>query len=214
MCRPDTEPNGNNDGSIADAPWILRLWLRLYRAIPSLIRDPNTGLDFTFSLFSAFALSCLRLCVDRFLLLSGWPERTRYTIETGMNLTSALHAAFLCSGLGVCLFCRGGPAYVPSARMDDKTAPLWWRDAAESLLQVCTGYMFFDGFFMYRDTERMGQGWTEFEVMIMGHHFCTVLYMLSCRALRAGHLSTMTLMFFGELTNPFMNGLFISRYAM
>jgi len=98
--------------------------------------------------------------------------------------------------------------------MDDKTAPLLWRDAAESLLQVCTGYMFFDGFFMYRDTERMGQGWTEFEVMIMGHHFCTVLYMLSCRALRAGHLSTMTLMFFGELTNPFMNGLFISRYAI
>jgi hypothetical protein len=50
--------------------------------------------------------------------------------------------------------------------------------------------------------------------LFLGHHLVTVLYMTSVRIIRAGHMSAMALMLFGEASAPIMNLWRISKTAV
>ena len=54
----------------------------------------------------------------------------------------------------------------------------------------------------------------DFEMLCLGHHLATSLYMISARVVGAGHLSAMMMIFCGEISNPFMNALFVTRFAI
>ena len=74
--------------------------------------------------------------------------------------------------------------------------------------------MIFDSFFLIVDTMNLGMELSEFDKIILAHHVLTSLYMTSCRVVKAGHMSAMILMLTGEITNPLMNGMFITRFAI
>lgn len=191
-------------------PRILSPWVHLYRSVPK-IYLPRTNLDISFSLVSCLALICIRLLVMRTLRASGWPYGSKMTTDAAASLTSVIHSLLLLPGVGACLFCCPSVPYVPSAKLDD--AASWYQDAVSALLSLCTGYMLFDSVFLYVDAVALNHHWTDFEWLILGHHVATVLYMSSCRYVRAGHISTMILIFAGECTNPLMNAMFTTRFA-
>jgi hypothetical protein len=76
--------------------------------------------------------------------------------------------------------------------------------------------MMFSSFFLGRDAKvTLGNmELSEFDYLILAHHALTSFYMISCRVVGAGHLSAMMCMFLGEITNPFMNGMFVTRFAI
>jgi len=195
---------------LSSTPRMLCPWVKLYRSIPKVFL-PGTHVDISFVLVSCLALICVRLVVIRILLACGWPERSKMTTDAAASLTSVTHSLLLVPGVGACLFCGAVP-YVPSAKLDD--APGWYQDAVSALLCLCTGYMLFDSIFLYVDSVALDHHWTDFEWLVLGHHVATVLYMTSCRAVRAGHISTMILIFMGEFTNPLMNSMFTTRFAI
>uniref|UniRef100_A0A7S1Z3C2 TLC domain-containing protein n=1 Tax=Trieres chinensis TaxID=1514140 RepID=A0A7S1Z3C2_TRICV len=194
---------------LRDAPRVLRPWIAFRRSVPRVEILP--GVDAAFPAVAAAIMTALRFGIDRVLLARGWPEGSTYTTETGMNASSATNAAFLTLGVGAVLFCGAVP-YVPSAKLAD--APRWWRDAAEGFLCWCTGYMVYDMAFIHYAAVNSEHGWEFFELACFIHHFATTAYMVSNLWIGAGHMSALMLMFTGELTNPFMNGLFISRFAI
>jgi hypothetical protein len=74
--------------------------------------------------------------------------------------------------------------------------------------------MIFDAIFNIRNSLMLGLELETFELLVLGHHFATTFYMVSARIVGAGHLSAMMLMLCGEISNPFMNGMFVTRFAI
>jgi hypothetical protein len=80
----------------------------------------------------------------------GWPADADATpasagkhlaTEASASLVATFHSLCLVPGLVACfLWYR----YSPSERLD--AAPRWWQEAAVALIQFCTGYMIYDGF--------------------------------------------------------------------
>jgi len=137
--------------------------------------------------------------------LLGWTDinRTRFCSACS---TSAVHSTILCQLLWNCLKV---PPHHPSTKMSSHPQAI--QDDVVALLQLCTGYMIYDylGMIMYNN-------WTlsPEDVVIFLHHLNTVIYMSSTRVLAAGHISTMTLMFWGEITNPIHNTFNVTRFAI
>jgi hypothetical protein len=52
------------------------------------------------------------------------------------------------------------------------------------------------------------------DILFLGHHIMTSLYMTSSRVVQAGHMSAMTCMLLGELTNPLHNMFMLGEVAM
>jgi hypothetical protein len=52
------------------------------------------------------------------------------------------------------------------------------------------------------------------DIPFMGHHVVTLIYMSQVRILGVGHISAMTMMFSGELTNPFQSSDSVVRFAI
>ena len=207
----------NNENSDEDdVPLLLRPLIVIYRSIPKLYLPRIRNFNFAFILFSALFLAAIRQFIFwKMLMYVGWPQYSKMTTDAASSLTSICHSIILCWYLSLCFFylstakCR----YVPSARMS--TFPLWWQDSASALLEFCTGYMIFDSFFLIWDTTYyLKMEISEFDKLVLAHHVMTSLYMASTRFVNAGHLSAMILMLTGEITNPLMNGMFTTRFAI
>ena len=91
-------------------------------------------------------------------------------------------------------------------------APTWWQESVHVLLQFCTGYMLYDAIFSMLLPNNFQI--KDDDVMFMGHHIITVLYMTSTRIIGAGHQSAMICMFLGEATNPFHNMWYFLEHCM
>eukprot|EP00563_Minutocellus_polymorphus_P004061 CAMPEP_0181043200 /NCGR_PEP_ID=MMETSP1070-20121207/12577_1 /TAXON_ID=265543 /ORGANISM="Minutocellus polymorphus, Strain NH13" /LENGTH=321 /DNA_ID=CAMNT_0023121505 /DNA_START=61 /DNA_END=1026 /DNA_ORIENTATION=+ len=190
-------------------PASLRPFVGIYDSIPR-IHVPFTDLDVSFTIISFFVLSIIRLVLFRVLVQFGWPSNSKMTLDSAGSLASILHSLVICYGTFVCLVTH--PKYVPSAKLS--AAPLWWQEAATALLEICTGYMIHDAVFLIRDCHMLGLQLSDFEILCLGHHLATSLYMISARVVGAGHLSAMMMIFCGEISNPFMNALFVTRFAI
>jgi hypothetical protein len=193
--------------------WILRPLLFAYQNLPPLIKIRT--LDVTFTLASFLCLSVLRIFIFQVLLSFGWPERSKMTTDAASSLTSIVHAVALCLWLSV-WFAKLGHyrKYIPSCKLSDHKDKNV-QDAATACLQFCTGYMLFDSFWLFADTYQLGlMPLTEFEMLVLAHHALTSFYMTSCRILQAGHISAMILMLTGEISNPLMNAMFTTRFAI
>lgn len=190
-------------------PASLRPFVGIYDSIPK-IHVPFTDLDVSLTVISFLVLSGIRLVLFRVLVQFGWPSNSKMTLDSAGSLASILHSVVLCYGTLMCLITH--PKYVPSAKLT--AAPLWWQEAATALLEICTGYMIHDAFFLIRDCHVLGLQLSDFEMLCLGHHLATSLYMISARVVGAGHLSAMMMIFCGEISNPFMNALFVTRFAI
>uniref|UniRef100_A0A6U3QUS2 TLC domain-containing protein n=1 Tax=Ditylum brightwellii TaxID=49249 RepID=A0A6U3QUS2_9STRA len=192
--------------------WLLRQLLSSYRSCPSFIKIG--GLDFSFTIASFLFISAFRVLFLQLLIYLGWPLRTKMTTDAASSLASIIHAALLCSWLSIFFAKLGWQNYIPSCKLSthkDKD----FQDVSTACLQVCTGYMMFDSFWLVKDTYDLGlQPLTEFDCMVIAHHFMTSFYMTSCRVIQAGHISAMILMLTGELSNPLMNAMFTTRFAI
>jgi hypothetical protein len=94
--------------------------------------------------------------------------------------------------------------------------PIWWNPTALALLQFCTGYMIYDAIcsILYYKWIQHNTSLSASDLMFLGHHIATALYMSSTRYIGAGHISALICMFLGECTNPFHNGYDILHRAM
>lgn len=190
-----------------------RLWNNVYNAVPK-ISFPYTNLNISFSLVGALFLISVRIVAFNALLVYfGWPNSMK-TAEAAGSVPSIVHSSLLCPGL---IFAFWKHKYSPSEHISK--GPSWWQDFVNALLQFCTGYMVSDAIFivLYRVDPSSGS-WApalEFgDLLFLGHHFATTVYMTQARVYQAGHMSAMMCMLLGELSNPLHNTYLISQIAM
>eukprot|EP00978_Attheya_sp_CCMP212_P027220 scaffold91019_cov49-Attheya_sp.AAC.3 len=189
MCRrsEDTEK---------DVPCMLRPTLSLVRALPK-IYFPGTKLEVGFTIFGTIFLIAFRYAAVAFLESYGWAANNTMTAMAAASVGSILHSFILVPQLGVLLMTQ---PFVPSARMN--SAPQWWQESADSMLQLCTGYMFYDcllSFVVDKWVPGVGIVYDDGDSMFVIHHIATVIYMTSTRIIGAGHQSAMICMFLGPV---------------
>ena len=196
MIQPGTAPSSP----------LLLFWSNLHRQAPKL-NIPGTNFNIGFTLCSAAFLSCIRLLMSQvFLHVLQWdPDNIRTGISTAYSV-SIIHSIILCAGLSVVLYHQ---PYNLLAKLKD--APLDLQEATVALLEFCTGYMVYDFTFMLHESN-----WTPHpdDYAFLAHHVVTTLYMSQCKVLGVGHVSAMSLMLTGELTNPCQSYHAISRYGI
>uniref|UniRef100_A0A7S4NBQ1 TLC domain-containing protein n=1 Tax=Odontella aurita TaxID=265563 RepID=A0A7S4NBQ1_9STRA len=213
---------GDDGDDSARAPLILRPWIHARRSVPKCIFPGTKDLDVSIIFIGAVALNALRLSFLRLLLHLGWPGESSdaeksggwdMTCEAAGSLTAIVHSLCIITGVAACLLSQ---PYSPSARMDE--SPRWWRDAADALLQLCTGYMVYDALVLLLD-----ENWdadlgrpvlAKSDWLFVAHHIATAVYMTTARLVGAGHQSAMMLMCMGEATCPLMNAHMILRLAV
>ena len=195
-----TIDNNNND----NIPGWIKVWLGLFYSIPKLISIPGTKLDITFTVVCSFALFAVKTLFQRLLEHSfGWPLHSTLTWDAAASMTGIFHSMNLLPPLWLLL--RSQP-YQPSGPLH--TAPQWWQDASQALIQFTTGYMIYDmtvNIFLLRWDKTEGLLLSSADYLYIGHHIATTFYMISTRLFQAGHISAMCCMFLGELTNPLFN---------
>jgi len=185
---------------------LVRLWGNLYATLPK-VYIPNTNFAIGLTLYSAFFFSSLRFFYDYvYVTILEFPSehpKTKYMAACTVSLT---HSLLLVPALWQVL--RSQP-YKPSAKIDG--TPLYYQNAVTALLQLCTGYMLYDPIFIIKDNS-----WSVHsdDVPFLLHHLVTIIYMSQVRILGAGHISAMTMMFSGEVTNPFQSTDSVVRFAI
>ncbi|CAJ1931417.1 unnamed protein product [Cylindrotheca closterium] len=191
---------------------MLKLLLSCYRSLPKVIQIGK--LDFTFTFVSFAALSVIRTIFFQLLTAYyGWPIRSKMTTDAAASLASIVHSIVLCWLLTEWFWKLGFRAYFPSGKLSDHNSDM--KDSAVACLQVCTGYMLFDALWLIGNSYQLNiLPLTEFETLVLAHHVLTSFYMISCRVIGAGHISAMILMLTGEISNPLMNGMFVTRFAI
>jgi TLC domain len=188
--------------------------------------EPKVSLTLT----TAVVLALVRYLVvgPLFEKILGWPSKLngatneQYVMaqEAMAGATAMLHSMTLVPSLALVLLYSNDPVTGrpfwrshPAATMEYTNHPRnpqlwWWNPVVNILLQFCTGYMIYDAIctFFYFKWVQLGESLTDSDVMFLGHHAATAIYMTSTRIVGAGHISAMICMFLGEFTNPFHNG--------
>jgi hypothetical protein len=203
------ESNANKDGAI---PSLVKLYLRLYKAIPTL-HLPGTKLDIGFMTFWMIFFLIIRcMAVVPVFLIAGWPQDKVSTFDAAASFVGGYFHAPQIVPLTYVLI-RTQKPYNPSAVA--KNAPRWWQDATDAALQLCTAYMVYDFFFLVWTRRVPGQGIVldSDAVLFMAHHFMTFFYMTTSRICGAGQSSALTCIFLGEFTNTPFNTYFIYDMA-
>ncbi|GKY92554.1 hypothetical protein MPSEU_000225700 [Mayamaea pseudoterrestris] len=184
-------------------PALLRNWLRLSASVPSIRIGP---LDVTITLLTIAALSTLRFAFMYMLIhVFQWPD-AMISRDAAASLVGIFHSVLLVPALAACFLAH---PYSPSGAME--ISPLWYQRAVTALLQFCTGYMIYDGTLNILILKY--PNYAPSDLMFLGHHLATTLYMTACRLLERGHQSAMMCMFLGELTNPFQNSYMVAEFA-
>ena len=147
-----------------DVPVILRPLVQAYRALPT------HGV----AIASALVWTCLDYTIAAVFLDAS--DSTTRAVAGG--LTTIVHSTLLCLGLMACLI-RRCPR--PSSHIDTQNTSDWWQDAGLALIQVCTGYMFYDAAVQFgADRWVSGKGLvlSATDWLFLGHHFAVVFYMV------------------------------------
>lgn len=185
----------------APIPALIRLWVRLYHVVPK-IRSPGSTIDWGFSIASMGFFGVVRLMLQSVLFRFGWPVGALITKNAAASLTGGIfHAPNLVPVSFVLM--RSVRTYDPAGRAKDQ--PKWWQDAADAVIQFCTGYMLCDtivGFVFDRWVPGQGlvfdgEGW-----LFLTHHIISLLYLISTRILGAGQQSMLVCFLLGEASNP------------
>lgn len=222
MCSGGTKAASSQAQQEAQIPTVAKAWLSIYHAIPKL-HVPYGDLDFSFALFSALMLSCVRFLAEYVLIQSfGWPTAEEGSLLNGTTATkeaaaccaSICHSSLLCVGLIVAFATQRCD---PISKRTDH--PQWWQDFADALLQFCTGYMVYDAvinivLLRWDPQTHMLPIFNDDDKLFLVHHVMTSFYMTSARAVGAGHMSAMMCMLLGEMTNPLHNLYMLGEVAM
>lgn len=199
-------------------PAIAQFWRSAVRASPRL-HFPNTQLDIGFTLASALFLIGIRLLSIQVLeRLVGWPTNSVLTDDAAASMSGIVHSSLLCPGLIAAFVLH---TYSPSEPMT-KAPTKEWKELVDALLQFCTGYMVYDASFILwsRGSWDPSLSWMiqltfqGDDLLFLGHHLATTLYMTQARVYQAGHMSAMMCMLIGEASNPTMNTWFITSKAL
>lgn len=206
MCTTNGSKEESNNKATTNIPILCRFWKGLLNALPQF---QVFGLDVSLTIASALFLTGVRFFAEYILLVRvfGWPAEHSYTKSAAASCGSIFHSLNLVPALYQCF---ASHIYRPTEALLD--APTWWQQSVNALLQFCTGYMIYDTIinilWLNADT-----GLSAEDLMFLGHHIATTLYMTSTRMTGAGHQSAMMCMFLGELTNPFHNGYYVATEA-
>jgi hypothetical protein len=201
----------NNNRKI---PWLAQLWRTLYNAVPK-FNLPGTNLEISFSLASALFLLSIRILSEYVVLehVFDWPHDSLVTKGAAASTVGVVHSLSLVPALILCLSTQ---PFAPTERL--AAAPLWWQQMVNCILQFCTGYMIYDGFvniiLLRWQPGHLTPSLTGSDLSFLFHHVATSFYMTSTRVIQAGHISAMTCMFLGEVTNPFHNGYLVAEAAL
>lgn len=196
-------------GDPVKIPAICQFWRTVARSLPTKLSIG--GLDVSLTVASAFFLAACRFTAEYVLVnVFGWPSNTMVTKSAASSCGSIVHSTLLLPGLFACFLSN---KYNPTERLKD--APLWWQETVTALLQFCTGYMIYDGILniIWLKSHMQEGGISTEDLMFLGHHVATVLYMTSTRITQVGHQSAMICMLLGELSNPFHNSFLILEVA-
>lgn len=190
-------------------PALCQLWRTLASSLPrvTVLGD----LDVSLTVAAALGLAAVRFAAEYILETAfGWPVDSLTTKDAAASCAAIAHSLQLVPALIACFLSN---RYNPSERMRD--APAWWQETVTALLQFCTGYMVYDGCLniLWMKTRMQEGGVSPEDLMFLGHHLATSLYMTSTRLTGAGHQSAMMCMLLGELTNPLHNSFLILESA-
>ena len=189
-------------------PPICQFWSSLESKLPNLTIG---GLNVSVTVASALFLTASRFLAEFMLVrVFGWPSNSLITKNASSSCGSIVHSTQLVPALIACFMTN---KYNPSERLKD--APVWWQETASALLQFCTGYMIYDGILniVWLKSQMQEGGISSEDLMFLGHHIATILYMTSTRIQQVGHQSAMICMLLGELSNPFHNSYLIMEMA-
>ena len=193
---------------VSKIPPICQFWRGLSRHLPRLTLG---RLDVSVTVASALFLAASRYFAE-FVLgrVFGWPTNSLIIKNAASSCGSIVHSTQLVPALVACFLTN---RYNPSERLKD--APLWWQETVDALLQFCTGYMIYDGILniLWLKSQVQEGGISSEDLMFLGHHIATILYMTSTRIQQVGHQSAMICMLVGELSNPFHNSFLILEMA-
>lgn len=191
---------------VSSAPYaLLRFWLGVQESLPS-IRIGRSKLDVSVTLATIVVLSMLRFAFTYILIhLFHWPDE-EISRDAAASLVGIFHSVWLVPSLAACFLAH---PYSPHQALRD--SPHWYQRAVSTLLQFCTGYMVYDGSLNILILKY--PNYKASDLMFLGHHLATTLYMTACRWLESGHQSAMMCMFLGELTNPFQNSFMVAEFA-
>jgi hypothetical protein len=197
---------------MSDLPLYGKVFVAFFRAVPQ-FNFPFTGLPFSFVVVSAGLLVSVRLFANKVLeSVFGWPVGDVVTDRAASSVPAIVHSMLLCPGLIAAFMVR---TYNPTEHISEASDE--WQDFVNALLQLCTGYMLNDTLFLvYRAQQAAGSIIPKFEfgdILFLGHHAMTSIYMTQARVHEAGHMSAMMCMFLGECTNPLHNTYFIIEIA-
>jgi len=201
--------SNGDDHQPVKIPAICQFWRTVAGSLPTKLSIG--GLDVSMTVASALFLAAARYTAE-FVLVNvfGWPFNSMITKSAASSCGSIVHSTLLLPGLFACFLSN---KYNPTERLKD--APLWWQETVTALLQFCTGYMLYDGIvnIIWLKSQMQEGGINSEDLMFLGHHVATILYMTSTRITQVGHQSAMICMLLGELSNPFHNSYLILEMA-
>jgi hypothetical protein len=149
-------------------------------------------------------LTLVRLLWQHAVLIpNGWVHNSETIVVLG-SLTAATHSSLVILPLFTLLLTH--PTKKPSACIS--VSPPTWNYYARALMSLTTAYMIQDGLWTLYYSYNFETGTlliSEEDKLFLGHHFATAFCIVTCRMNGAGHYMIMSLMFFGEFTNPFQN---------
>ncbi|GMI21005.1 hypothetical protein TrRE_jg3152 [Triparma retinervis] len=142
-----------------------------------------------------------------------WQEQSGDTQSTLGGLTAMVHSTLLL--LPTLSLLLSHPTKKPSAPIS-ASSDIWnWK--AWSMISWCQAYMLQDAFWILKATfspSTMSFSPSSSDIMFLAHHLATTFYMATAKSTGAGHYSCMTLMWFGEVTNPIHNSYEIVKTTM
>jgi hypothetical protein len=192
-------------------PAICQYWRTMANSLPELSIG---GLNVSMTLASAVVLTMVRYLAEYTMItLFGWPANSLVTKNAAASVSAIVHSFQLVPALGACFLYTDGRPYNPSQKLREEA--VWWQETVTALLQFCTGYMIYDGILniLWLKSQMSPDGLTSEDVMFLGHHLATILYMTSTRIVQSGHQSAMMCMLLGELTNPLHNAFYVAEFA-
>mmetsp|Transcript_32747 Transcript_32747/g.75355 ORF Transcript_32747/g.75355 Transcript_32747/m.75355 type:complete len:308 (-) Transcript_32747:304-1227(-) len=174
------------------------------------------GIDLTLILFFGLSIASVRIPAYHLLAWNGWPEIDLPATKVTMYATSCLVALFHSTNLVVPLaILLSSAPFRPACRMAEH--PRWWASVATVCLKFCTAYMIQDSVSILRTAYDPVAGALVTDGddhLYLGHHFATASYMMICLSHGAGHMAAMSIMFFGELSNPLHNPILVMEEAV
>jgi hypothetical protein len=201
----DSSHNGAAPSKEIPLPALLQFWRSLATSLPKL---QIFGLDISLTVATVLFLSSLSF-LARYILVNQfhWPADEMATKDAAASAVSIVHSLSLVPALFLCFLYH---PYNPSEPLQQSSVPM--QEVVVALLQFCTGYMVYDGLLNIVILH-----WSTLnaeDLMFLGHHIATTVYMTSTRIVQAGHMSALMCMFLGESTNPLQNSHLMAQKAL